>query len=87
MVNFVECLIVYIDLDHGTKSFVQKAIGKIAKIETISLEDFSDLNLTELHNGGLLVFSINSKEDVVHYRNALKKHKKNTFLFRKLLLV
>jgi len=87
MVNFVECLIVYIGLDQGSKSFVQQAIGKIAKIETISLEDFSDLNLTELNNGGLLVFSINRKEDVVHYWNALKKHKKNTFLFRKLLLV
>jgi len=87
MVNFVECLIVYIGLDQGIKSFVQQAIGKIAKIETISLEDFSDLNLTELNNGGLLVFSINRKEDVVHYWNALKKHKKNTFLFRKLLLV
>ena len=87
MVNFVECLIVYIGLDQGIKSFVQQAIGKIAKIETISLEDFSDLNLTELNNGGLLVFSINRKEDVVHYWNALKKHKKNTILFRKLLLV
>lgn len=87
MVNFFECLIVYISLDLKTKSLVQEAIGKTAKIETISLADFSELDLAKLNNGGLLIFPINHKDDLIHYWDALKKHNKNTLLFRKLLLV
>ena len=52
MVNFFECLIVYISLDLKTKSLVQEAIGKTAKIETISLANFSELDLAKLNNGG-----------------------------------
>ena len=40
MVSFFECLIVYISLDLKTKSLVQEAIGKTAKIETEVVAEF-----------------------------------------------
>jgi PAS domain S-box-containing protein len=82
-----ECIIVYIDLDSETTSLVQEATEKFEKIETISLADFSNLNLTELNNGCLLIFPVNSIEDVGHYCYELQGHKKSTDLFRKILLV
>ena len=48
MVNFFECLIVYISLDLKTKSLVQEAIGKTAKIETISHRQISISDTAEL---------------------------------------
>lgn len=82
-----ECIIVYIDLDNDTKSLVQEATGRFEKIETISLADFSNLNLSELNNGGLLIFPVNSMKDVGRYCYELQELKKSTDLFRKILLV